>query len=348
MGKYAMAGVGYGFAIDENGNRFMSSKTFTDSGFSASTTLEEIRGGFSNALQSMYAHTSAFEVTAKDCLVDLDYIAAQVGGNVSAGGDVFITESVTTTVANKITVVGTPKAFAGYGIVGWYNIPGSDVEHTITFVGKDATVANLAVGTTLCVTYVQTDDTARSFEVASSFVPKVVHYVFTLPLLSAGASADITSQSKVGEWIVDVPKLMFKGSFEMNATSAGTVGGDISGKALASGAVTCSGNQIYATITERIYDKGTYDDVSEIVITDSTLDLAPTETQTLVVKALYNDNRTPNVVPNSDLTFASDKTTVATVSTDGVVTAVATGSAIITATLTSKTSLSSVAVAKVS
>ena len=84
-------------------------QTFTDSGFSASTTLEEIRGGFSDALQSMYAHTSAFEVTAKDCLVDLDYIAAQVGGNVSAGGDVFITESVTTTVANKITVVGTPK-----------------------------------------------------------------------------------------------------------------------------------------------------------------------------------------------------------------------------------------------
>ena len=141
---------------------------------------------------------------------------------------------------------------------------------------------------------------------------------------------------------------MFKGSFEMNATSAGTVGGDISGKALASGAVTCSGNQIYATITERIYGKGTYDDVSEIVITDSTLELAPTETQTLVVKALYNDNRTPNVVPNSDLTFASATTSVATVSTAGVVTAVATGTSVITATLTSKTSLNSVAVATVS
>lgn len=346
MGKYAMAGVGYGFAIDENGNRFMQSKTFTDSGFSASTSLEEIRGGFSNALQSLYAHTSAFEVTAKDSLVDLDYIAAQVGGNITAGGDVFKTEQITTTEANKITVTGTPKAFGEYGVVGWYSTPDSDTETTITFVGNDATVSNLPSGTTVCVTYVITDNTARAFEVTSAFMPKVVHYVFTLPLLSAGVSGDISSQSKIGEWQVDIPKLMFNGSFDMSATSAGSVGGDISGKALASGAKTCSGNQIYATITEIIYGKDGYDDVTSIVIEDSDIDLAPTETQTLVVKAMYND-RSPRVIDNDDLTITSATTSVATVS-GGTITAVANGESVIEVVVTDKTSLVAKAVVTVS
>lgn len=344
--KYAMAGVGYGFALDENGNRFMQSKTFTDSGFSANTSLEEIRGGFSNALQSLYAHTSAFEITMKDCLVDLDYIAAQVGGNITAGGDVFTTESITTTVLNQITVTGTPKSFGGYGVIGWYSTSDSDTEHTITFTGKVATVSNLAIGTTVCVTYVITDNSARAFEVASSFMPKVVHYVFTLPLLSAGITGDITSQSKVGEWQVDIPKMMFNGSFDMSATSAGSVGGDISGKALASGARTCSGGQIYATITEVIYGKDDYDDVTEIVISDSDIELSATETQTLVVKALYND-RSPRVIDNSELTITSGTASVATVS-GGVITAVSAGTSIIEVVVTDKTSLVAKAVVTVS
>ena len=138
---------------------------------------------------------------------------------------------------------------------------------------------------------------------------------------------------------------MFNGSFDMSATSAGSVGGDISGKALASGARTCSGNQIYATITERIYNKDTYEDVVSIVIEDSDIELAPAETQTLVVKALYND-RNPRIIDNADLTITSATQGVATVS-GGTITAVATGESVIEVVVTDKTSLIAKAVVTV-
>lgn len=315
--NHPIAGVGYARGFDENGNVILHSTTLTDSGFNASTSLEEIRGGEGHSLQSMYAHTSKFDVTLKDCLVDLNYIAMQVGGDIVKGGDAFTSEEITIETANKITVSGTPKQFGGYGIVGWYHVEGESTEHTIKFNGKTATASGLPIGTVVCVTYVTTSDTARAFEVASTFMPKVIHLVFTLPLLNSG---DVSTASQVGEWIVDVPKFMFNGTIDLSTTSAGTASGDISGTALATGASGCSGKSMYAKITEIIYsDTNPLSTATAIVAQD--LELAKSDVATIKVIGLYGDGTANTEIPNSYFTFTKGTGTSATVDNNGVVTA---------------------------
>ena len=344
MVKYAVAGVGAVKALDSTGNIIFTSKTLTDSGFNASTTLEEIRGGFGNALQAQYAHTSALTVTMKDSLVDLTYLSLQVGGTITTGGSAFADETVTTTVQNQISVTGSPIAYGNYGIIGWYTVQGASntTPTKITFTGKTATVTNLAVGTTVCVTYIITDSAAKVFEVASTFIPSIVHLVMTIPLLQAGSTSTLSNSSQVGEWDVDIPKFQLNGTIDMSTTSAGVASGDISGKALASGATTCSGTAIYATITQNIYNAGVFDNVKSIAVVDSDVDLIVNGKQTLEVMAIENDGTT-FVVDNSLLTFTSAAIATATVTGAGLVNGVAVGNTDIEVVVTGKTALTAYA-----
>ena len=117
MSNYAIAGVGYGKAFDNAGNLLFKTTTLTDSGFTTSTSLTEVRGGAGNSLQTLYASTSKFEAILKDCLADLMYVALSVGSDVVAGANIYTTETIVTTVANQITVTETPKKFGEVGVI---------------------------------------------------------------------------------------------------------------------------------------------------------------------------------------------------------------------------------------
>lgn len=343
--KYIMAGVGTAMAYDGSGSQIFKARALTDSGFNISTSKEEIRGGQSAALQGQYFHTTQFGVTLKDAIADLNYFALQVGGTIKAGGDVFKTEEVTISTENQIEVQGTPKDFGGYGVIGWYSYPNEDISKTITFSGKTASATGVKEGDTVCVTYVETSDSARAFEVATAFIPAEVHLVFTMPLFNASAMQSVSTASQIGELIVDVPRFQFNGSVDMSTAMASAASVDISGMALQSGTSGCSGKGIYATITEHIYEKGDFDNVYAIVVEDSDVELRQTESQILRVMALYNDGTTPSVVDNSKLTFTVSEensgSTYATVgASDGKVTAKsANGTAIIEIKVTEKPEL---------
>ena len=60
---------------------------------------------------SRYFHDSLMSATITDALFDLQYLALNVGGNITIGGSSLVTESVTTNVVNRITITGTPVAF---------------------------------------------------------------------------------------------------------------------------------------------------------------------------------------------------------------------------------------------
>lgn len=343
--KYIMAGVGTAMGYDGVGNLIFKARALTDSGFNISTNSEEIRGGQGAALQGKYYHTTSFGVTLKDAVADLNYFALQVGGVIKSGADVFKTEEVTVSEANKITVQGTPKDFGGYGIIGWYSYPGEDNATTITFSGKDATASGVKEGDVVCVTYVESSDSARVFEVATAFIPAEIHLVFTMPLLNASAMKKTDTASQVGEYIIDVPRFQFNGSVDMSSTSTSAASVDISGTALQAGSTGCSGKGYYATITENIYDKDAFDNVYAIVVEDSDVDLKQGESQTLRVMALYNDGTTPSVVDNAKLTFTvssenSGSTYAQVGANDGKVTAQsANGTAIIEIKVTEKPAL---------
>ena len=350
--RFILAGVGDIQLFDQStGEIIVTSKTLTDSGINFSVTAEDIRGGMANAILGKYFHDTAMELTLTDALFSLEYLALNVGGTITASSDVLTMEQVTTSVADTITVTGTPKSFGNIGVIGWYSIAGKDNWSKITFDGKSATVSGLAEGTTVCVKYIATDASAEQFIVSSAFIPDQVHAILTLPLFKStqGSDATFTSSSKVGEVQVDIPNFLLAGAQELSLSSSGAATTALSGSALATytGQEGCSDAGYYAILKQIVYNKDEWADVKAIVIADSDIDLLVDETQTLEVYALYSGVKAPRLIEASKLTFTSSADTYAEVDATGKVTAKSAGSANIEVVVTGHSDLNAMAVVTV-
>ena len=350
--RFILAGVGDIQLFDQStGEIIVTSKTLTDSGINFSVTAEDIRGGMANAILGKYFHDTAMELTLTDALFSLEYLALNVGGTITASSDVLTPEPVTVTVADTITVTGTPKNFGSLGTIGWYTIAGKDDWKKIEFEGQSATVAGLAVGTSVCVKYIATDASAEQFIVSSAFIPDQVHAILTLPLFKStqGSDTSFTSSSKVGEVQVDIPNFLLAGAQELSLSSSGAATTALSGSALATytGQEGCSDAGYYAILKQIVYNKDEWADVKAIVIADSDIDLIVDETQTLEVYALYSGVKAPRLIEASKLTFTSSADTYAEVDATGKVTAKAAGSANIEVVVTGHSDLNAMAVVTV-
>ena len=281
--RFILAGVGDIQLFDQStGEIIVTSKTLTDSGINFSVTAEDIRGGMANAILGKYFHDTAMELTLTDALFSLEYLALNVGGTITASSDVLTMEQVTTSVADTITVTGTPKNFGTLGTIG--------------------------------------------------------------------SDTGFTSSSKVGEIQVDIPNFLLAGAQELSLSSSGAATTALSGSALASytGNEGCDADGYYAILKQVIIGKDEWADVKAIVIADSDIDLAPAETQTLEVYALYSGVKAPRLIENSKLTFTSSATSYAEVGANtGIVTAVADGTANIEVVVTGHTDLNAMAVVTV-
>lgn len=350
--RFILAGVGDIQLFDQStGEIIVTSKTLTDSGINFSVTAEDIRGGMANAILGKYFHDTAMELTLTDALFSLEYLALNVGGTITASSDVLTSEPVSVTVADTITVKGTPKNFGSLGTIGWYTIAGKDDWKKIEFEGQSATVAGLAEGTSVCVKYIATDASAEQFIVSSAFIPDQVHAILTLPLFKStqGSDASFTSSSKVGEVQVDIPNFLLAGAQELSLSSSGAATTALSGSALATytGQEGCSDAGYYAILKQIVYNKDEWADVKAIVIADSDIDLVEDETQTLEVYALYSGVKAPRLIEASKLTFTSSDDTKAEVDATGKVTAKAAGSATIEVVVTGHSDLNAMAVVTV-
>jgi hypothetical protein len=325
--KTIMAGVGVVQLFDPSTEALIStSKTLTESAINMAVTAEEARGGQGNVLLGKYYHDTSFGLTLTDQLFDLNYLALNCGGAITAGSDVIKNEQVTVGAGGVITVSETPVAFpTTENIVGWYKKPndGDDAYVKIDFTGKNATVSEALVGQDVCVKYFYNSATARKFTVSATFIPSIVHAVMTIPLFKAGTDASaLSSSSQIGQLVVDIPNFQLNGAQDLSLTSGGIATTALSGSALATfgGAEGCDGHGYYAVITEEIFNKAWYENVFALVIDDSDIDLKNDETQKINVYALYSDGTAPNKVDPSKLTFTADGTS-ATVDANGVVTA---------------------------
>lgn len=350
--SYLVAGVGSIQLIDPSTNALiLTSKTLTEEGLNFSSTAEEARGGAGNGLLGKYYHDSTFGLTLTDQLFDLQYLALNCGGAIQASSDVMTNEQVTVEVANTITVSQNPVEFEN-ALVGWAKKSTEDDTHYVplTFVGKSATLEGAKVGDVYCVKYFYKNSTARRFVVNTAYIPAVVHAIATFPLFKAGTSSDqYTSSSQIGEIQVDIPNFQLEGAQELSLSAGGISTASLSGSALSTftGNGGCSDGGYYAIITEVIYGKSAFDNVVNLAVADSDIDLAVGETHTMQVYAIYSDGTVPSIVDNSLLTFTSEDDAVAIVTSDGRVTAQGVGSAKITVVATEKTALSAVAVATV-
>lgn len=343
MEKYILAGVGDVVFYDGQGNQIVRSKTFTETSLNVTVTAEDIRGGLSNPILGKYFHDSMLAGKFTDALFDLNYMALNTGGNIVVGGDATAQESVTTTAENTITVQGTPVAFGSSGTIGWYTVEGEDNWHTITFTGKSATVSGLATQTNVCVRYIAYSDSVKTFTIPASIIPDEAHAVVTLPLFSAGAG-NVTQSSKVGNLIVDIPRFIFDGNYELNMTATGASTNELSGTALAyTDVASCDDMSKYATVTMDILGTSWIDGLKTLAIEGADVRLSTTGTTstTLSVVGLYNDGSTTNALA-SKLTFSvvGGGSDIATVTNAGVVTAVGAGTATISVVATATATLS--------
>ena len=215
--SYLVAGVGTIQLFDPSTNALiLTSKTLTEEGLNFSSTAEEARGGAGNSLLGKYYHDSSFSLTLTDQLFDLQYLALNCGGAITASSDVMTNEQVTIATANQITVSQTPVAFNG-ATIGWAKKSNLDDSHyqLITFNGKNATIEGASVNDVYCVKYFYTNASARKFVVNTAYIPATVHAVATFPLFKAGTSSDqYTSSSQIGEIQVDIPNFQLKKLYE--------------------------------------------------------------------------------------------------------------------------------------
>lgn len=339
--KFILASVGNVTLFDPStGDIIVTSKTLTESGINFSVTAEDIRGGMANKLLGQYFHDSAMGLNLTDALFSLEYLALNVGGNITIGGDAMTSEQVTISTANKITVSSTPKKFGNIGIIGWATKQGEDNWTKITFdaATKTAELTGAAINDIYCVKYIKEEGSAKQFIVSSAFIPSQCRALLTLPLFKAGTEnvTSYTSSSKVGEVQVEIPNFILAGAQDLSLTASGASTTALSGNALTTfdGTEGCNGDGYYARLLQITYNKDEFADVKTIVISDSDIDLEVDEKQVLEVLAIYNGITAPKKIDNSKITFTSSETGVATVDNDtvnGEVTAVSAGTSVIEA-----------------
>lgn len=326
---YMLAGVGKVMLFDSDNNMTVHSDTLQETTEKITVSEEELRGGLGDVLLAKYFHGSKMDFTITDAVFNLNYMALHVGQNITVGGDSIVDETVTTTVDNTITVVGTPVTF-GSAIVGWYTVQGADNWQPITFSGKSATVSNLASGTTVCVKYNAYNDALSQFNIPASIMPSIQRLVLEMPIFSADAST-FTSNYRVGTLTVEVPRYQLNGEYELNMTSSGTAKNDLSGSALKyTDGNTCDNAGNYAIVKQEI-NGVTWTTGLKSMAVNSGADIhlgSVGSTETLSVVGFYEDGKHTTAL-NSNLTFTSGTTATATVNSAGVITAVAAGTSLI-------------------
>ena len=338
-----LAGVGRALLFDGD-NLIGVAKTLTESTFNFSISNEEIRGGQGNALFGKYFHDSNLAVTLTDAMFKLEYLAANLGVDISMGGLSVYESSASGEVVRadgSILLTETPTLING-SLLAWYKKP-SDANWnvtTATLSGTDYVIrpAGAVANDSFCIKYFYQNENARSIIINTQYVPKTIHLVIMNDLFS-GDTADVGSATRYGRIITDIPSFQLDGSQDLNltATSAATI--SLTGNALGvSSEISCEESTYYGTMTEEIFGSSWVDNVIALAIENSDMELTQGATESIIARVVFGGSVASQRKDNSNFTFAVESGTSATVDEDGVVTASssATGDTVISVTLTEK------------
>ena len=345
-----LAGVGRALLFDGD-NLIGVAKTLTESTFNFSISNEEIRGGQGNALFGKYFHDSNLSVTLTDAMFKLEYLAANLGVDISMGGlSVYESSSSGEVVRSdgSILLTETPTLING-SLLAWYKKPADAYWNVTTAIasGDNYTIkpAGAIEDDHFCIKYFYQNENARSIIINTQYVPKTIHLVIMNDLF-AGDTADVGSATRYGRIITDIPSFQLDGSQDLNltATSAATI--SLTGNALGvSSEVSCEEATYYGTMTEEIFGSSWIDNVIALAIENSDMELVQEATEEIVTRVVFSGSVASQRKDNSNFVFAVESGTSATVDTDGIVTAsdTVTGETIISVTLKKNTDVIAVA-----
>lgn len=320
-------------------------KTLTESTFNFSITGEEIRGGQGNALWGKYFHDSNLAVTLTDSMFNLEYVAASLGVDINMGGLSVSEESLQTAQGGTVTLTNTPVAFDGT-IIGWYKLPsqGDDEWSVATGItGTTMTIPSAQANTTYCVKYFYQNANAKSITINTQYVPSELHVTIINDLFSGDVN-NISSATRYGRLITDIPRLQMDGNQDLSLTSTSAATVSLTGSALAVNTTdSCEEAPFYGTMTEEIYGQTWQDNVIALAVGNSEITMTGTDSATLQVYAVFGGSVASELKDNSNFTFAVETTPASTITsgievgtnTGIITTAGATaGSCVVSATLT--------------
>ena len=273
------------------GNELLfTSKALTDSSISIGITAEEVRGGKGNKLIGRFFHDSTFGLELQDALFNLDYIAKNVGTQITPANGVLYEEQVVAS-GGVLTASGTPADFLGMGTLGWFSKPGEDEWTRFTFVGNASSDAVVVDGDTYCIKYMNNLD-CEQVVVPSEFVPDEVTVILKGDLYKASKGNDVTTSSVIGHIEVEVPRFQLNGSMDISLNSSGASQIPFAGQALVTTDATagCEGGGYYAIIKQYNENANWYDALIGLAVEGSdSVVVAVGETKTLNVYGVFNN-----------------------------------------------------------
>lgn len=267
-------------------------------------------------------------------MFDINYMALSLGVDVNMGGLSVKEEELTVGTAGSVTVTETPVAFNGT-MIGWYKKPADTDWHIGTLTGKVMSIGGATQNDVYCVKYFYQNENAKSITIKSQYVPATIHLVVMTDLYSGkvGTQSDAT---RYGRLIVDIPSFQLEGNQNLSLTASSAATINLTGMALAvlDGA-TCEEDGYYGTMTEEIYGADWKDSVIALACVNSDIALSTSATETLDMRVVFGGGVASQKKANSNFTFESESDSIASVSTDGVVTGGSTtGTTTIEVTLT--------------
>lgn len=259
------------------------------------------------ALIGKYFHTTTFDLKMTDALFNLAYIAANVGSDITIGGDVFYNEEAESNESKEITLKATAVPHVSGGTTyAWVREANAltDTRTSVEVKGNKITVEK--ANTAYCVRYMYTNASARKIVVSSNFVPDTLTVFLTANLYS-GDAANPTTGTKVGSVTIKVPRFLLSGNQELAMTSTGDSTTNFEGSALASGGSGCDGAGVYAEIIEALFNTHWYDEAKGLIIEDSEITMASAEARSSLNGAIpkvyaFYDNAMPKLISNDILT----------------------------------------------
>ena len=288
------------------GNELLfTSKALTDSSISIGITAEEVRGGKGNKLIGRFFHDSTFGLELQDALFNLDYIAKNVGSQITPSNGVLFEEQVVA-ASGKLTATGTPSDFLGLGTLGWFSKPGEDEWTKFTFSGQDSTDATVTNGDTYCIKYMN-NLACEQVVIPSEFVPDEVTVILKGDLYKASKGNDVTTSSIIGHVEVEVPRFQLNGSMDLSLNSSGASQIPFAGQALVTtdASAGCEGGGYYAIIKQYNENANWYDNLIGLAVEGSdTISLVAGSTKRLNVYGVFS-NGSSKLIDASQLSYTA-------------------------------------------
>ncbi|MBQ8497547.1 MAG: Ig-like domain-containing protein [Clostridia bacterium] len=317
----------------------------SDAAFTTSVNLQEIAGGFGNALAGVIADTTRITGTYTSQAFSLATRALIVGGSVQYGGATPVCETITANAA-KLIVSKTPakhQAQPASDTLGWCYIREHGASsymgtnYGIDLATKTVSDFTAVVGTQYDVIYFTENASAEVLALPENFQPKMVSVEIKYGVY-AKQNNSVSGGTFQGWLYVIVPRAYLSGNagVDANQTANATTDGSWMATTTDDAPMVC-GDCLSAAKAMAYYVYvpcgGSTASVEGLVVMGGGVALSKGEKAQIPVKYLMRGNHLAQ--PDyTDMTYQSESDAVATVDTAGLITAVGNGETQIGVTLT--------------